>query len=135
MTSLATPGTAPSGTRGAVGSHLTDGAPGSGPVSAKSLGVRTFSGRFGVELVAMRGVRVRLNNRGKLRWVSADEVGDHGAQPLARVLLQEVAGSFDHGMLRPAAPGTVFFRTGAIAPVIGSRSLNATRNGLSQTAS
>ena len=35
----------------------------------------------------------------------------------------------------PAAPGTTCFSTGAIAPVIGSRSLNATRNGLSQAAS
>ena len=34
-----------------------------------------------------------------------------------------------------AAPGTVSFSTGAIAPVIGSRSLNATRNGLSHAAS
>src|SRR6185437_4342901 len=39
------------------------------------------------------------------------------------------------GCSSPAAPGTVSFRMGAIAPVIGSRSLNATRNGLSQAAS
>ena len=39
------------------------------------------------------------------------------------------------GCSRPAAPGTARFSTGAIAPVIGSRSLNATRNGLSHAAS
>ncbi len=39
------------------------------------------------------------------------------------------------GWSRPAAPGTAAFRMGAIAPVIGSRSLNATRNGLSQVRS
>ncbi len=33
-----------------------------------------------------------------LRRVSADEVGDHGAEPLARVLLEEMASSFDHRM-------------------------------------
>jgi len=31
--------------------------------------------------------------------VSADEFGDHGAESFARVLLQEVAGSVDHGMV------------------------------------
>ena len=34
-----------------------------------------------------------------------------------------------------AAPGTVRFKIGAMAPVIGSESLNATRKGLSQAAS
>ena len=35
----------------------------------------------------------------------------------------------------PAAPGIARFRMGAMEPVIGSRSLNATRNGLSQVTS
>ena len=39
------------------------------------------------------------------------------------------------GCCRLAAPGTVRFSIGAIGPVIGSRSLNAIRNGLSHTAS
>ncbi len=39
------------------------------------------------------------------------------------------------GCSSPAAPGTSLRRIGAIAPVIGSPSLNAVRNGLSQRVS
>lgn len=74
-------------------------------------------------------------HRRSAAWgVGVQEVGDDGAELFAGVFLQEVAGGGDDRMLdaRRAAPGTARRRTGAIAPVIGSRSLKAARNGLSQ---
>ena len=54
-------------------------------------------------------------------------------EPDAVVLLQEVPGSRDHRCSRPAGPGDgALFRMSAMPPVIGSRSLNATRNGRSR---
>ena len=67
--------------------------------------------------------------------VGAQEGSDRLAEFLARVLLQEVAGTGDDRMPDARRAGMARARIGAMPPVIGSRSLNATTNGLSQVAS
>jgi len=42
--------------------------------------------------------------------VGPDELGDHSAEPLPRVLLQEVACSFDDGMLESRRAGHAFLQ-------------------------
>src|SRR5580692_4069847 len=45
-----------------------------------------------------------------LRRVIADEVRDHGSEKFTRVLLQEMAGAFDHWMLEARRPGHSFLQ-------------------------
>ncbi len=69
--------------------------------------------------------------------VALDEaLGDHLAELFTGVLLKEMACSGEDLVIQNCCPrGRPCFRIGPIAPVIGSWSLNATRNGLSEAAS
>src|SRR5271166_723715 len=63
------------------------------PCSGRSALGRTLTVHRRFHLLTIR------SRQRPLRRVSADEFGDCGAEPLARVLLQEMAGALDHGML------------------------------------
>jgi hypothetical protein len=67
--------------------------------------------------------------------VRLDEGDDRRGELIACVFLQEVAGAADDRVLDPGRARYQLPETGAIPLVIGSASLNAARNGLSQAAS
>src|ERR1700685_2873586 len=110
------------------------------PVTEASTGLRAdevgddsaelFAGVF-LQKVARAGdhraVHARRATHGAL------EGGSHGPAARRASSWRKWPAPVSTGGLRPAAPGTVRSRTGAMDPVIGSRSLKATRNGLSHS--
>src|SRR5438105_5924507 len=76
-------------------------------VSATGCGLSlvTTSASSWVIVVSLRSALPHARPRARSRRVGPDELGDHRAEPLPRVLLQEVARSFDDGMLQARRAG------------------------------